>query len=101
MAKLNLAANTCLCEWPILMRFCRLIHNGMCEGQGGHPMLFWDVATGLGGVVGKKGAGDGGSYKSIYIYLQGGLNPNTRAHKINKHKSTNENTDSTYRNSSQ
>ena len=25
-----------------------------------HPRLFWEVATGLGGVVGKKGAGDGG-----------------------------------------
>ena len=31
------------------------------------------VVTGLVGVSGKKGAGDGGSYKNIYIYLKGGL----------------------------
>src|SRR4029434_6745864 len=36
-----------------------------CEGPGGHPTLFWDVATGLGGVVWKKGAGDGCLYIKI------------------------------------
>ena len=31
-----------------------------CEESGGHPTLFWEVATGLGGVVAKKGVvGDG------------------------------------------
>ena len=40
-----------------------------CDGPGGHPTLFWEVATGLSGVVGKKGAGDGGLYTKIYSYL--------------------------------
>src|SRR4029434_9422892 len=29
------------------------IHIHTCEERGGHPTLFWDVATGLGGEVGK------------------------------------------------
>ena len=41
----------------------------VCEGPGGHPTLFWEVATGLGGVVGKKGAGDGGLYTQLYSHL--------------------------------
>ena len=41
----------------------------ICEGPGGHPTLFWEVATGLGGVVGKKGAGDGCLYIKIYSHL--------------------------------
>lgn len=41
----------------------------MCEGPGDHPTLFWEVATGLGGVVGKKGAGEGGLYIKIYSHL--------------------------------
>ena len=40
-----------------------------CEEPGGHPTLFWEVATGLGGVVGKKGAGDGVFHIKIYSYL--------------------------------
>ena len=42
-----------------------------CEGPNSHPTLFWEVATGLGGVVWKKGAGDGCLYKYILIYLPG------------------------------
>ena len=51
---------------------CVCVSVSVCEGQGGHPMLFWDVATGLGGVVGKKGAGDGDSFVSTpkHVYIQ-------------------------------
>ena len=41
----------------------------LCEGPGGQPTLFWAVATGLGCVVGKKGAGDGGLHIKIDSYL--------------------------------
>ena len=44
-----------------------------CEGPGGHPTLFWEVATGLGGVVGKKGAGDGGFHIKIYSLFTWGI----------------------------
>ena len=48
-------------------------------------------ATGVGGAVRKKGAGDGGFlYKTILIYLKGGLSgisPQTCAHETNRHKS--------------
>ena len=57
--------------------------------RGGTPHFgMW--ATGVGGVVRKKGAGDGGFlYQNIHIYLKGGLciSPQTCAHKINKHTS--------------
>ena len=33
------------------------------------PHVIWDVATGLGGVVRKKSAGDGGVSVQKYIYL--------------------------------
>ena len=33
------------------------------------PHVIWDVATGLGGVVRKKSAGDGGVSIQKYIYL--------------------------------
>ena len=54
-----------------------------CEGPGSHPTLFWDVATVLGGVVGKKGAGDGGSYKKHFFYKGLLIDPKTCAHAIN------------------
>ena len=38
-----------------------------CEGPDGHPTLFGDVATGLGGEVWKNRTRDGGCHK-IYIY---------------------------------
>ena len=66
-----------------------------CEGPGGHPTLFWEVATGLGGVVGKKGAGDGGFHIKIYFsFINRGNSvhqPQTIAHKINKHQSQRQN----------
>ena len=40
-----------------------------CEGPDGHPTLFGDVATGLGGAVRKNRAGDDGFHIKIYIYL--------------------------------
>ena len=51
--------------------FCnpRCFTERHCEVSGGHPTLFWEVATGLGGVVGKKGAGDGCLYIKIYSHL--------------------------------
>src|SRR4029434_2967071 len=48
---------------PFCSHYLLTAHNPTaatkCEVPGGHPTLFWDVATGLGGVVGKKiGAGE-------------------------------------------
>ena len=40
-----------------------------CEGPDGHPTLFGDVATGLGGAVRKNRAGDDGFHIKIYIYI--------------------------------
>ena len=45
-----------------------------CEGPDCHPTLFWEVATGLSGVVGKEGAGDGGLYtKNIFLFISLGI----------------------------
>ena len=35
--------------------------------------MFWEVATGLGGVVGKKGAGDGGFHIKIFFFIYMGI----------------------------
>src|SRR4029434_5354597 len=50
-------------------RFSTLIPVRVCVGPDGHPTLFGDVATGLGGAVRKNSAGDGGFHIKIYIYL--------------------------------
>ena len=75
----------------LLVKFTGDSNTAHCEGPGGHPTLFWEVATGLGGVVGKKGAGDGGFHIQIYFsFINRGNSlhqPQTIAHKINKHKS--------------
>ena len=53
----------------VLQVIKRILEHIDCERPTGHPMLFGIVATGLGGVVGKKSAGDGGVSVQKYIYL--------------------------------
>ena len=48
-----------------------LSSKSMCEGPDGHPTLFGDVATGLGGAVRKNRAGDDGFHIKIYLFTQG------------------------------
>ena len=58
-----------------------------CEGPDGHPTLFGDVATGLGGEVWKNRTRDGGCHKIyIYTFIYKGLQqPETCAQTYNTH----------------
>ena len=57
------------------------------EGPDGHPTLFGDVATGLGGEVWKNRTRDGGCHKIyIYTFIYKGLQqPETCAQTYNTH----------------
>src|SRR4029434_3020263 len=62
-----------------------------CEGPDGHPTLFGDVATGLGGEVWKNRTRDGGCHKiNNYLYTttfiyKGLQQPETCAQTYNTH----------------
>src|SRR4029434_8769169 len=60
------AMEVCVCVC-VCVFVCVCVCLCVCEGPDGHPTLFGDVATGLGGEVWKNRTRDGGCPK-IYIY---------------------------------